>query len=80
MIFLHGGVLCPAELAALAASMPFALALLHYARCRAAGWYERLRRTFRQRWPWRKPNNPYKLPGGEEIKHEPTIRVRAKRG
>ena len=47
MIFLHGGVLCPADLAVLAASMPFALALMHYVRCRVAGWYERLRRTLR---------------------------------
>lgn len=40
MIFLHGGILCPAELAALAASMPFALAVFHWARCRIVTWWK----------------------------------------
>jgi len=41
MIFLHGGMLCPADLAALAATMPFALALFHWIRCRAGAWLKR---------------------------------------
>ncbi len=77
MIFLHGGVICPAELAALAASMPFVLALLHYASCRCASWYERTRRTLRRRWPWRKRSkNPYRTPGGAAVNHEATLRIR----
>ena len=42
-VLLHGGVLCPAELATLVASMPFALAVLHWVRCRVATWYKGLR-------------------------------------
>lgn len=64
MVFLHGGMLCPAELAALAASMPFFVALWHWLRCRVA---TRLRR---------KPTNPYLLPGGKAIRFKPLARIR----
>ncbi len=71
MIFLHGGVVCPAELAALVASMPFALALFHWLRCRVSTWW----RNWRNR---RKPrsSNPWCPPGGRSLRYPWTHRIR----
>ena len=46
MIFLHGGVVCPAELAALLAALPLLPAILAWVRCRAT-------------WVWHGVRPPY---------------------
>ena len=43
MVLLHGGVLCPAELGALAASMPWVVAVGTWLWCRLATAWARLR-------------------------------------
>jgi hypothetical protein len=45
MIVLHGGALCPAELAALMASMPVAFAVFRWLQCRVATWWRRIQES-----------------------------------
>jgi hypothetical protein len=39
MVFLHGGVPCPVDLAAVVAVLPGALAVFWYARAVVRGWF-----------------------------------------
>lgn len=62
MIFLHGGVVCPAELMALLAALPLVPAVWAWARCRAKWTWQGLRPPFCH-WCETRHRGERKVPG-----------------